>query len=261
MKYYTTHNTREVVLWSLQKAAKLYAGEIYKGVKEICEGMMKIELGILDKRITSIVVKDDCKLEKAELAKEISETFLTENYIDDHEHNRFVENMLDLVLRISLGQWEELNQVVFSNDVKFFMDEEDKKELEKIKINYFGAPIGFGIGSTMLKNDVRILYDFYKVLMYEMGEGGVYSYDVIPMSKENLPLIEFKPKKSWYITKEEDLLKIYNELTDKERKNADLEGYFRTSDNVFINPRPGETLILKKNGLFKVIQGKLKADN
>ena len=258
MKIVLSKKTREAVQFALDEAAKMYAGNIGDSIDEICHRLCLLPwLMHLDDAMKNslnlTVTKGSKNLSEKDLAKEVSETFFAEGFKE--EDIGMATRMLDLVLRIALGQWDQLYMVQRTiDDGNFFLNEEDRLIVDAIRNEYFGPETHFGIGSTTLSDEVRMIYDLYKVLMYENGVGGVYGYEPYALSNEVLPTVYLTPIKTWDIKKPNDVEKILKELPNTKR--ADLEGYFQISDHMFAQPRAGETLILKKNGLFNIVKTK-----
>lgn len=257
MKIILSEKTREAVQFALDEAAKMYAGNIGDSVDEICHRLCLLQLMYLDETMKNTlnltVTKGSKNLSEKDSAKEVSETFFTEDFKE--ENIGMATRMLDLVLRIALGQWDQLYMVQRTIDNgNFFLNEEDRLIVDAMRNEYFGAETHFGIGSTTLSDEVRMIYDLYKVLMYENGTGGVYNFQPYALSDEVLPTVYLTPVKTWDIKKPNDVERILEELSDT--KHADLEGYFQISDHMFAQPRVGETLILKKNSLFSIVKAK-----
>ena len=260
MEIKATKKTQELVQWALNEAAKMYAGDIGNTIDEICHQLCLIPLNSMNdktkEKINQIVTKGSTDFTLKDEAKKIAETLFTENFDESNSNLRLVAEMVDLVIRLAGGQWEHLGAIQRSigKDV-FFLSQEDRIQLDTIKDVYFGKDYYFGINSITLKDEIRVIYDFYKVWMFEMGVGGVYGYDVFPLSKEQLPTIEFKPKNVWKITGEEDLDLIYASLKEKEEDdNVYPDKYFKVTNYTSIHPQPGDTLIQKKNNFFKIIK-------
>lgn len=258
MKIILSEKTKNAVQFALDEAAKMYAGNIGDSIDKICHRLCLIpRLTHLDEAMKNAlnltITKGSENLSEKDLAKEVSETFFTEGFKE--ENIGMATRMLDLVLRIALGQWDQLYMVQRTIDGgNFFLDEEDRLIVDAMRNKYFGKETHFGIGSTTLSDEVRMIYDLYKVLMYENGAGGVYGYEPYALSNEVLPTVYLTPVKTWDIKKPNDVERILEKLPNT--KHADLEGYFQISDHMFAQPRVGETLILKKNGLFSIVKTK-----
>ena len=266
MKIEVSKKTEEIVKWALEVASKMYAGDIGNSVDEICHKLCLMPLNRMTDEfkteLNKVVIRDSKKFSMKNMSKEISETLFTDKFIEDEEHLKFVAEMLDIVIRMAGGQWEMLYHIQSTVDRgALFLSQEDRKTLERLKDEYFGTDYYFGINSITLNDDVRVIYDFYKVWMFEMGAGGCYSYDVYPLSKEKLPVIHFKPIKSWYIEKLEDIESLYKTLSENEKKDVYEEKYFKTSNYISYIPQPGETLVLRRNGLYGIVEGKLETEN
>lgn len=258
MKIIATENTKNAVQFALDEAAKLYAGKISEACNEICRRLMKLPLNEVDKKLDDIVTKGSTDFRAKDLAEEIASTLLTDNF-DETDNNKvgFVAEMLDVVLRIAIGQWDQLCQVqnTIGDCDTYFLSLEDRIEIEKIRNDFIGEENYFGIGSETLSDEVRMIYDFYKVWMYEMGAGGCYSFEPFAFSGELLPTITFKPQKTWDIVDENNIDYILKDLNEEQRKGAELDNgysYFKSSDHIWLHPLKGEKLILKRNNLFTI---------
>lgn len=152
-------------------------------------------------------------LENLELAFEAAyseETFEPDNvpytYEMEFDFNslQVLEESLDLIIRLSLGQWDNLGTVLNKITDKrgkhvyltYFCNEPFVKMYRNHFISAFNPISGaesFGIHSKEISENVRSIYEVYKALMFEWKPYGVY--DTVPkkIAKDNepLPCIEF----------------------------------------------------------------------
>lgn len=154
---------------------------------------------------------------------------------------------LDLLTRISLGQWEHLAELHGINfvytDYQKYIDEIDEIVRETFKGNFFG------IYSRNLSEKCHFTYDFFKEFMYERGVGGVYSYEPLPSSK--LPISISFEYTEVYTPRNE--IEIKNFL-DKGRKYLKEDGlyYVPTRENCYFLVSAGETICRKRNGFYDI---------
>lgn len=112
----------------------------------------------------------------------------------DHEIFNYLASIMDLYIRVALGQFECIDQAMCfnENNNNRKMDYEDVLKYYAVLKNCISSYINhgvnylnvsFGIYSPYIKDDIRIIYDLYKIFMYELGYKGVYGYTPDPISK------------------------------------------------------------------------------
>lgn len=175
---------------------------------------------------------------------------------------------LDLYIRIWLGQWEELYSMLRYIDVNgmplevtWFPSSEIRDRLywyrEKIVPAFaelsFGAAYGasFGIHSTDLNDSIRVIYDIYKVMMYEKGSGGVYAYTPYPISDEPACSITFPIVREW--DGKENLEEFLGKGKYKYH-NENGQIYAPIKENIAMLVEKGDTLLQLRNGFYRVVK-------
>lgn len=171
---------------------------------------------------------------------------LNENECDDLAH------CLDVVSRLYAGQWDEIlalyNRFEYDGN-NSFLEVRNKLSKDYRKLGH-GS---FGIYSKEVSNDMRIMYDIFKVIMYEKGAGGVYAYKPKKTSSEPLPVIIY-PKISYLFESEKGLLDFLDTEKEKLRKFADSDDfYIQTGEYTFQKINFGDTIIKRYNGNIEIV--------
>lgn len=195
-----------------------------------------------------------------------------EIYITDKEL-RILKYAMDLHIRIALGQIEETARWICGNSTekieKFydyvFLSEEERRAISlhltnianpkfKNSENYIfrSTGVSFGIFSKEVNDDIRKLYDVYKVLMFESGCGGVYGYKPSKSSNEldKLPMIYF-PIKDAMTFKGEDEYFLDFVQNAKYHKDDD-KIYLPYDENLSILLEYGDKIFKKYNNWFVI---------
>ncbi|KKN04958.1 hypothetical protein LCGC14_1092260 [marine sediment metagenome] len=105
---------------------------------------------------------------------------------------------LDLYTRLSAGQMNILNEITFEKDKEGTKVQSNRETLELLQKEMFpsldGLHHSYGIHSKGLPDEIREVYDIFKVMMYEFnkdkGAMNVYADKVRQASKQLLPLFE-----------------------------------------------------------------------
>lgn len=178
---------------------------------------------------------------------------------------------LDLPTRIVSGQWDRLigflKATTYKGDfvdtiaiamTRGFIGDYRNKCIVFYRSKGLAAGASFGIYSQELSKNVRELYDFYKVLMYESGAKGCYGFPVKKPANtaSPLPIIEFPLEymdefhgdiatfeKQWNANKREPLKKFSDE-PDKL--------YLPVGEYTYQFLRPGDKIYKKRNGYYVV---------
>lgn len=105
---------------------------------------------------------------------------------------------MDFYIRIVLGQMEKIPMLIKNNIENANTIDPFSKEMDYIRSKItsvyeeHGVPDtgSLGIYAPAINEKVRVLYDMYKVLMYERGASGVYGFKPSPIAKEYHDQIE-----------------------------------------------------------------------
>lgn len=182
---------------------------------------------------------------------------------------------LDFITRMACGQWDRWAELLhwFKNDDAYLypyllcIDREiDKYRNEicpyyEIKDLSYGA--SFGIHSKNITEEVRCLYDIYKVMMFENNQGGVYAYYPHAIAHGYpKPIIQFPYRAHIaYHGNNEELKKWVKELEnlkkqvldwgqEKEPYFDDGVWWFPLGDGKWQTPKSDETIYQTYNGYF-----------
>lgn len=176
---------------------------------------------------------------------------------------------LDLPSRIVLGQWNRL--VDFLRTTSYKGDFVDISLISE-KTTFIGdcrndcialylskgltAGASLGIYSSELSENIRELYDFYKVLMYEMGVKGCYGFPVKKTAKTSMPLpsVEFPLE---YVGEFTDDITTFEERWNKDKQES-LKKFSDEPDKLYLPVgeytyqvlRPGDKIYKKRNGNY-----------
>lgn len=176
---------------------------------------------------------------------------------------------LDLPSRIVLGQWDRL--VDFLRTTSYKGDFVDALSISE-KTTFIGdcrndclalylskgltAGASLGIYSPELSENIRELYDFYKVLMYEMGVKGCYGFPVRKASKTSMPLpsVEFPLE---YVGEFDGDITTFEERWDKSKQES-LKKFSDEPDKLYLPVdeytyqvlRHGDKIYKKRNGNY-----------
>ena len=179
---------------------------------------------------------------------------------------------LDLPLRIAAGQWDRLKEFLMLTSFehkpwKFEISSYDdmvidyykNKSVDIYQKKGFTTYASFGIFAKEFSEDVRELYDFYKVFMYEAGVKGVYSSTVSKAANTSspLPIIDFPYehidtcegsidgfKDRWKGRVDQEPLKIFSDKPDVV--------YLPIREYTYVPVRKGNIVYRKRNGYYVV---------
>lgn len=116
------------------------------------------------------------------------------NLIVDERECRILCSILDAYIRGNIGQFDTMMEDIFGF-INAYQHDLPKKGLVLQHIIY-GGHFHLGIYSPTLNKDIPYSYNLFKVLMYELGVGGVYAYDVSSINEDKLPICSF-PKEEY----------------------------------------------------------------
>lgn len=146
---------------------------------------------------------EQCLYEKAEEPSDKQHTYELEVNSGDLE---ILELATDTTIRLALGQWDILGKILMKiRDkngqaiYKHYFCFESFVPVYRNRIlpvfNQLGVDIGcsFGIHSKEISENIREIYDFYKVLLFEWKPIGIYNYSPSKAARDELPMpaIEF----------------------------------------------------------------------
>lgn len=249
MKLNLTKNQKVAFTNAIKAANNLYKGNITEAFNYIFD---------------SKISKNQCEELKNILAGEhyifeVKDVILdtVDNMIDTEKHIFKLCDALDLVIRIALGQWNELININKNNKILFMEDKlEAKVFLLRDSISFYkdnnisGRSASLGIGSDALIPDIKIIYDIFKTLMFENGAGGCYAYEPTAFSDEPKPIIKLPYQKEFLNVTKKDLdyikrvCKFYHE---------GKEGLFLgTGEYVSHLVMEGDNVYLKRNNYVDI---------
>lgn len=180
-------------------------------------------------------------------------------------------NNLELIERIWIGQWDHLSDVV---EDKYRFDQETMKEIWKLRDNITDAYSrkgltgysSYGIYSPYLDDDVRMLYAFQKVYLYEKSAYGVNAtpFSLTGELTDDTPRIELPYKETLVFNSYEEIEEYSKTFMEEQRKasnflseikkihHEDGKFYFPTAPNISYLTEPGDKVERKQNDYFVV---------
>ena len=187
-----------------------------------------------------------------------------------------LENTLDFVTRMACGQWDRWAETLYwftdENDISLYpylvcSDRQIDFYRNKIFPYYEKKRLvpgaSFGIHSKDITEEIRSLYDIYKVLMYENNQGGVYAYYPREIAHGYpKPLIQFPYRshflytgdnealKDWVVTLENCQQKVLDWGQDKKPLFDEGDWWFPLGDGKLQKPKEKETIYQTYNGYF-----------
>ena len=186
-------------------------------------------------------------------------------------------NMLDFVTRMACGQWDRWAELLhwFKKDEIYLYPylccsvSRIDRFRNRICPHYGDKDLypgaSFGIHSKAITEEIRSLYDIYKVMMYENNQGGVYAY--YPRSIAHgypKPEIQFPYQAEYAYEGNEQELKCWIENLKKPSKNVmdwgqnkdilldDGQYWFPLGDGKWQCPREGDTIFQTYNGYYVI---------
>ena len=192
----------------------------------------------------------------------------------DENHIATLKKAADLYIRVALTQIEEISMLMFNTRTKdgklyyvkgFFLEYEEHNMIHDTLVEisnpaYMGTHdclflsrgASFGIHSDNVDDNVRILYDFYKVLMYESGEKGVYGYKPRTVSKtlDVYPYVIFPIVDGMTYIGEDD---YFNKFTNGEYKHVYEDNnkiYLPYAEHMSVRLDIGDKIYKKYNRRF-----------
>ena len=191
---------------------------------------------------------------------------------DDELSN--VSIYLDLIIRIWLGQWGELQKIVSVCKYKdgshvndyFFMDTDDEVAVIKhrhqmipmfAEHRILSANASFGIYSQVLHDDIRILYGIYKAIRFALY-GSSRDIEIVKNSDEPI-VIKFPYVDEVTIVDHEQVTEWLDKYPMPDfmgpKKSYVIDGgklYVYINDYVSIEVVPGTKIYVNKNGRLEV---------
>lgn len=180
---------------------------------------------------------------------------------------------IDKIPRFQLGQWNELVNMLYPACGSLFFASQEQENCIVLFRNRIcpifaekciGANASFGIYSRHVNDSARVLYDLYKVFMYEDGVGGVYGYAPKQTSEDiMLPEVEFEPiGEMIYSGNDNEVFKFMEGKEDRVRYYDDKpELYVCEKEDTWMTFTPvhnGDRLLRLRNGNCKVIKKKCR---
>ena len=183
-----------------------------------------------------------------------------------------LQTYLDMPLRIAAGQWDRLKEFLMSTSFEYKPWKFEMSSYDAMAIHYyknksidiyqkkgFTTYASFGIFAKEFSEDVRELYDFYKVFMYEAGVKGVYSSTVSKTANTDSPLPisdfpyehidtcegseeEFKDR--WKGRVDQEPLKVFSDEPDAV--------YLPIREYTYAPIRKGNIVYRKRNGYYVI---------
>lgn len=245
--------------------------ELIKMRNEVCP-LFKTSNGIINSSInTSEVLINKIKA----VTKKNKNNIISFNLNMNDEEIGILCNSLDIVSRIYMGQWDKFVCLLFGNktkDGKRFFDylvcngaeeicilQYRNRLYKQFDMDYiYGPGASYGICSLEISDNARVMYDLYKVIMYNKGAGGVHGYPPHINSKEaKLPVIEFPDIETMVFDGNIDKVVKFTENKSDEpitRKMIVEDGdlYVKTGENFYTLVVKGDKLIKKYNKTFIV---------
>lgn len=274
IKIEVTERTNKICIKALKAALALYNGDVSGIVAILKDGFIEpanfYEEGIskFNEYLKMLKPSGNPNLEK--IIVKIGDSLNGERDLSFDEMNQIC-NALEFVDRLWLGQWNELAKVLTD---KWILGDDELTTVNLLRDNITDAYsrkgisgyASYGIYSTELKDEIRLIYAFQKVYRYEKTAIGVDStpfklYD--DLSSET-PKITLPYKESVTFGTEEEIKEYAEKYMASQNTGSlfyvemrkilfeDTGIYFPTNPQISYLVEPGDTIHLKQNGFFIV---------
>lgn len=222
---------------------------------------------------------EQCLYEKAGESSDKQHKYELEVKSDDLE---ILELAADTTIRLALGQWDILGKILMKIQdksgqaiYKHYFCFEPFVPVYRNRIlpvfNQLGVAIGcnFGIHSKEISENIREIYDFYKVLLFEWKPIEIYNYLPSKTARDELPMPAIEFPLLYICTFDGDIEKAKEEL-DKLTPPYNVRPYFcnlDASDTIHVNVEgvnynvyrrlvEGDRVYRKLNGYYVVVNVK-----
>lgn len=173
-----------------------------------------------------------------------------------------LKKSLDIITRLYIGQIDELFSLLFDNTLatgerfsKSYIPGNKERAwisvlLGKIVVGKSVTEFHYGIFNPHVDNRARILYDIYKVLMYESGVKGCYCFKPTAACELALPKIKF-PSEKMVVEKISDVYSFVDDIRDLHQVDSEL---YLNIEKLYTSIRIdiGDTIYKKYNGKYLV---------
>lgn len=274
IKIEVTKRTDEICIKALKAALTLYNGDVSGIVAILKDGFTEpanfYEEGIskFNEYLKMLKPSGNPNLEK--VIVKIGNSLNGEKDLSFDEMCRIC-NALELVDRLWLGQWNELAKVLTD---KWILGDDELTKVNLLRDEMTDAYsrkrisgyASYGIYSTELKDEIRLIYAFQKVYRYEKAAIGVDStpfklYDDLSSETPKITLPykesvtfktqnEIKEYAEKYMASQNVDLHFYTEIRKIYFEDTGI--YFPTNPQISYLVEPGDTVHLKQNDFFIV---------